>query len=195
MFPVVDYCSKWDIDAPFLNRVMTDNPSFRGMAFGYTAETKFYDYLDQFPGISVLPKCDDHDRREKADQPIMYQGRRILCESKSLQSNSIRHKEDGRIVGKTQVDASDSRSVVLPDGTTLITTLLLFGGFDILAVNLHPFTGNWDFAFALNRDLPCSTYARYTEYQRQFLIASLVPITYPLEVPFTTDLMEILTKL
>jgi hypothetical protein len=41
--------------------------------------------------------------------------------------------------GKAQVDASDSRTISLPDGSTMKTTCLLRGEFDILAVNCFAF--------------------------------------------------------
>ena len=42
-----------------------------------------------------------------------------------------------------QVDASDKREVTFPNGTTLATTCLLPGKFDILAVNLFEFVQEW----------------------------------------------------
>lgn len=105
---------------------------------------------------------------------------------KSLQTNLV--KQVGTTWrGRAQVDGSDRRMVRFPDGTELNTTLLLRGQFDILAVNCFAFENQWRFAFALNRDLPKSTYKRYTQAQRDQLIASLVPVSWPPEPPFTTD--------
>jgi hypothetical protein len=97
--------------------------------------------------------------------------------------------------GQFQCDASDSRPVIFPDGSKVKTTDLLFGEFDIVAAGLFAFREKWDFAFALNRDLPKSTHQAYTAHQRDNLIASMVPITWPVKPPFTTDLYGLLDKL
>ena len=97
--------------------------------------------------------------------------------------------------GKAQVDASDRRIVTFEDGTNLNTTLLLRGEFDILAVNCYAFTGEWDFVFARNSDLPFSTYKKYTEAQRKALISSLVPVTWPPEPPFHRNLKDLLKEM
>ena len=75
------------------------------------------------------------------------------------------------------------------------TTLLLRGEFDVLAVNLFAFEDQWQFLFARNSDLPTSTYRKYTEVQRQQLLASLVTVTLPAEPPFYTDLCQLLDEM
>jgi len=85
--------------------------------------------------------------------------------------------------------------VKFPDGSVLETTTLLFGEFDVLAAGLFMFRGKWDFAFALNRDLPKSSNPAYSEYQRERLITSMIDITWPVQQPFTLDLYELLDKL
>lgn len=107
-------------------------------------------------------------------------------ECKSLQTNSIRCLEN-TFVGKAQCDASDRRTVTFADGSTLETTCLLAGEFDILAVNLFAFENKWRFIFAKNTDLPRSRFKRYTEEQRSQLLASLVPVTWPPQPPFRED--------
>ena len=83
-----------------------------------------------------------------------------MVECKSLQTASI--KKTGEVfTGTSQCDASDRRKVQFSDGTTLETTCLLTGEFDILAVNLFAFEGQWRFVFAKNADLPRSTYRKY----------------------------------
>jgi hypothetical protein len=44
-----------------------------------------------------------------------------------------------------------------------VTTNLVVGGFDLLAINLFEFGAEWRFAFAKNRDLPRSTFRKYTK--------------------------------
>lgn len=82
-----------------------------------------------------------------------------------------------------------------PDGTELNTTLLLRGEFDLLAVNCFAFGDTWKFAFAKNRDLPTSTFKKYTPAQREQLIASLVPVEWPPRPPFTENPFELLDEL
>ncbi|MBY0228769.1 MAG: hypothetical protein K2W96_05765 [Gemmataceae bacterium] len=102
------------------------------------------------------------------------------------------HRLAGSYRGQFQCDASDKRTVSFPDGSTLETTNLLFGEFDILAAGLFAFREKWDFGFALNRRLPASTNTRYPEYQRRRLITSMIPVTWPLAEPFTTDVYSLL---
>lgn len=97
--------------------------------------------------------------------------------------------------GQFQCDASDRRKVKFPDKSVLETTNLLFGEFHILAAGLFGFREKWDFAFALNRDLPKSTNPTYTDYQRERLITSMIGITWPVQPPFTLDLYELLDRL
>lgn len=83
----------------------------------------------------------------------------------------------------------------LPDGSALNTTLLLRGEFDILAVNCFAFESRWRFVFARNSDLPSSNYRLYSEKQRRFLIASLIPVSWPPEPPFYANLKDLLDEM
>jgi len=96
---------------------------------------------------------------------VRYKRHEFIFESKSLQTATIKKTDDGWM-GNAQVDASDRRELILPDGNTIITTCLLKGEFDILAVNVFAFEDTWRFVFAKNSDLPTSSYKKYTEYQR-----------------------------
>ena len=71
----------------------------------------------------------------------------------------------------------------------------MFGEFHILAAGVFAFREKWDFGFALNRDLPASTNPAYTRYQRDRLITSMIPITWPLQAPFVGDIYELLDRL
>jgi hypothetical protein len=62
----------------------------------------------------------------------------------------------------------------------------------ILATSLQPFTGAWDFAFRLNSTLDRTTHRNYAPEDRQYLLKTLVPITWPLDEPWTTDLLGLL---
>ena len=166
------------------------------MLFGYVAELKLEERIVAFPEVSFTTKFDDHDRKKKGDLYIIYKNRAFNLESKSLQTSSIKYEEENsRWSGKAQVDASDKRTITLPDGSRLATTLLLRGGFDILAVNCYAFHKEWNFIFVRNQDLPCSTYRRYTQYQRENLIASLITVTWPPEPPFYSDIRYLLDRM
>ncbi len=106
-----------------------------------------------------------------------------------------RHRFDAVYRGQFQCDASDRRWVEFPDTSKVETTNLLFGEFHILAAGVFAFREKWDFGFALNRDLPASTNPAYTQYQRDRLITSMIPITRPLQAPFVGDIYELLDRL
>lgn len=166
--------------------MVDENPSLRGILLGYVAEHKFREMIEAHPHISGSRKYDDHDRNRKSDRVIVYKAEEFSVEVKSLQTNSIK-KDGGVWRGKAQVDGSDRRIVRFPDGTELNTTLLLRGQFDILAVNCFAFGNQWNFVFAVNRNLPKSTFRKYTKAQRDQLIASLAPVSWPPEPPFVSD--------
>ena len=93
---------------------------------------------------------------------------------KSLQTSKVKTTPTG-YTGKYQCDASDKRTIRLPNGEDIATTCLLVDEFDLVAVNLFAFGEEWRFAFAKNSDLQRSRYRGYTEEQRKYLLASLQP--------------------
>ncbi len=193
-----DILEKWKLTAEELTAIVDENPSLRGFMLGYVAEYKAHNFLEKLPTVSGLRKPDDHDRRggSKNDIIAIYKGREFSFKVKSLQTNSIEYNpESGTYKGRVQVDASDRRPVTFPDGTELQTTCLLVGQFDILVLNLFQFRQEWDFAFILNGDLPRSKYRKYTPYQKDHLLATIVNVTLPIQPPFTTDPLELLDKL
>lgn len=190
---------RWDITSEELTEVVDLNPSLRGMLFGYTAELKLRQYMDRNASVTSITKDDDYDRKKKGDLRIVYRGREFIIETKSLQTNSIKIEKDPdgaeNFSGKAQCDASDRRTVTLPNGSTLNTTCLLVDEFDVLAVNIFGFLGEWRFLFALNKNLPRSKFRNYTDEQRRHLLATLVPVTWPETGIFTTDLFVLLDGL
>ncbi len=125
---------------------------------------------------------------------IRYKKHEFTFESKSLQTAMIRKTDDGW-VGKAQVDANDRREVVLPDGSTVTTTCLLKGEFDMLAVNIFAFEDTWRFVFTKNSDLPTSNYKKYTEYQRQHLLATFVEVHWPPKPPFSEEPFTLMNEI
>lgn len=185
----------WQLTEAELTQLVSDNPSLRGMMFGYIAEHKFHEMIISHPRVCALRKDDDHNRKLKGDRVFSCDGREIRIEVKSLQTNSIKRQENGRMTATAQCDASDRRRVTFADGSSLETTCLLPGEFDVLAINLFAFTNKWEFAFALNSELPRSTFRKYTPYQREQLLASLLKLEYPLQPPYTSDFDQILERI
>ncbi len=184
----------WGITVDDINAVLSERPSVRGILIGFLSEYKLQRTVFSDARIHKLIRYDDHDRSRPADFSLEYRGRQITVEVKSLQTNSVRTLNGGR-VGRCQVDASDKRLVLLPDGTSLKTTCLLAGKFDILAINLFEFNHKWDFAFIRNTDLPRSQYRKYSEYQRQHLLATTLQVEWPLQPPFHESPFPILEAL
>lgn len=184
----------WDITITDLAEVIQNNPSLQGFLIGYIGELKLRRIWFSDARVENVHKFDDHDRRHKNDLSVHYKGCDFTIEVKSLQTKSIRQTGE-RYRGMFQCDASDRRTVRLPSGRKIETTCLLAGGFDILAVNLFAFRQKWEFAFALNRDLPRSTSEKYTLAQRRHLLATAMPITLPLQPPYVSDPYVLLDQL
>ena len=58
---------RWGITEGELTKLVDDNPSLRGMLFGYVAELRLGKMLSGMDGIADKGKADDHDRTEKRD--------------------------------------------------------------------------------------------------------------------------------
>ena len=122
------------------------------MLFGYVAEVKCRKMWFSGPEFTDVVKYVDHDRQEKGDVGVTYRNERFRIEVKSLQTNTVTPNGDG-LSARFQCDASDRRTVTLADGTTIQTTCLLVGQFDLLAVNLFAFEKKWRFAFCAQQQI------------------------------------------
>ena len=182
----------WSISVDEISKAILENGSLRGMVFGYVAEIKLRKLLASHADVTSHVKDDDHDRSKKGDLRIIYKGHEFKIESKSLQTARNKTLADGTYVGTSQVDASDRRTVTLPDNSQLQTTNLLVGEFDILSVNCFTFCNQWNFAFARNRDLSRSTYKKYSQVQREHLLATTVKVVWPPKEIFTDDIFALL---
>lgn len=172
-------------------------PSLRGMILGYIAELMFEKHVPKtYPVIlsEHIEHHDDHDRTaNKADRTISYRGNRYGVQLKSIQTNSIaRCANGGMLIADVQNDASDRRTVILPDGSTVETTCYKRGDYHLLAVPLFPFTGIWEFAYKRNIDCRPTTSKKYTTEQAQHLLSTTEQITWPLADGWTTDLLALL---
>ncbi len=188
---------KWQISADELTKIVDENPSLRGFMFGYVSEYKARTYFDGHEGIEKLMKYDDHDRSSKGDISFIYKGKEFRIEAKSLQTNSVKKNGNDSWSGKFQCDASDRREIELPNGHKVNTTCLAVGEFDIVAVSLYAFGDEWRFAFAKNSDLPhpSSRSKNVAAEDREYLIKTLIDITWPLKPPFTTDVYSLLDEM
>ncbi|CAL9291351.1 hypothetical protein SUDANB66_01893 [Streptomyces sp. SudanB66_2053] len=189
------FLEDWDLSYDEINELLTDNPSLRSFVMGYAAEVKCRNmYFGRHPEVTDIYKPDDHDRTEKGDLIVTYRNHRFAVEVKSIQTVSMNpRKRSGKIEPSYQCDASDRRLVIFPDGSSVETTALLVGEFDIVAVNIHAFTGEWDFVFAKNEDLPTMDGAtrgaakNYTHYQQKRLIKTSISIDLEPGDPYVRD--------
>jgi len=182
---------EWQITEEELDEVLREHKSMQGYVIGYMAEYKLRKLLATDGRIKYIGKSDDHDRKDKSDLIIEYKEQRFTIEVKSLQAAKTRDLGDGKWKGRFQCDASDNRVVTFEDGSTLKTTCLLTGQFDILAACIFQFRKKWEFGFAKNVDLRRSPHKKYTDYQRKFLLVTEMAITLPLTPPYREDLVSL----
>jgi hypothetical protein len=172
-------------------------PSLRGMILGYIAEEMFEKYVPKkygFINSKDIKAHDDHDRRfNKSDRTIHVNDRLYRVQLKSIQTNTIkRNLETGLLQADVQNDASDSRSIKLPTGNSVITTCYARGDYDILAVPLFPFLGEWAYAYKRNIDCRSTTSKKYTEEDSNYLLSTTEIITWPLTDEWHIDLSDLL---
>lgn len=187
----------WQITAEELTQIVRENPSLRGFVFGYVSGYKARSYFEKLEGIEHVMKNDDHDRASKGDISFRYKGRPFRVKVRSLQTNSLQKNGEDSWEGKFQCDASDKRTIQLPNGHFVSTTCLAVGDFDLVAVSLYGFGSQWEYAFAKNEDLPHPNQRakRVPPEDREYLIKSLIDITWPLKAPFTTNIYSLLDEM
>jgi hypothetical protein len=77
-------------------QVIQDNPSLRGFVYGYVSEKEFEKhYLKTRKTIESFSKDDDHEKT-KSDRTVVFKGKRVTIQVKSIQTNSIRF-EGGQV--------------------------------------------------------------------------------------------------
>ena len=82
---------RWQISEEEFTTIVDANPSLRGFMMGYVSEYKLRQFVSTFEGVSNLKKYDDHDRTKKGDLSLMYRGKEIRIEAKSLQTRACSH--------------------------------------------------------------------------------------------------------
>ena len=185
----------WQVSREELAEIITAHPSLRGMVLGYLAEYKLrHLWFANHPQITNIVRYDNHDRTRKNDVAFTYRNIPITVEVKSLQTATVQRTEQG-YSGAAQCDASDRRAVTLPSGRTVVTTCLLVGEFDLLAINCFEFEHEWRFAFIRNQDLPRSNYRRYATEDAQSLLKTLVRVQWPVQPPFSDEPFQLLDQI
>jgi hypothetical protein len=191
---IPDLLDAWALTRRELSEIVAENPSMRGLMFGFVAEYKLKKLWLLRSEITNLVRPGSHDRTQKCDFRFDYRGINVKVEVKCLDTPKVK-QVDGGYEGQFQCNASDTTPVRLPNGTLLSTNCLVVGGFDLLAVCLYAFGNDWRFAFALNDDLPRSTGRKYTPEQQRYLLASSMKISWPLRTPFADEPFSLLNRL
>jgi hypothetical protein len=189
-----DLLHAWDVTAEELSEIAAENPSMRGLVFGFVAEYKLKKMWLERPEIENLTRPRSHDRTQKCDFRFTYRGLDVRAEVKCLDTPKVKFA-NGVYSGTFQCNASDTTEVTLPNGRKLTTNCLVVGGFEVLAVCLFAFGNVWRFAFSLNSELPRTTWKGYTPAQQKYLLKSAMKISLPLEPPFVDDLFAALDRL
>jgi len=191
---IPDLLNAWSLTRAELSEIVAENPSMRGLMFGFVAEYKLRKMWLLRREITNLARPGAHNRKHKGDFCFDYRGITVTLEVKCLDTPKVKRLGEG-YEGTFQCNASDTTNVTLPNGETLSTNCLVVGGFDVLAVCLFAFGNTWRFAFALNGDLPRTTWRKYTESQQRHLLRSAMPMSWPLEPPYVGDLFIALDRL
>ena len=198
-FDLLDY---WQISAAELAELVASNPSLRGMLQKCVAERKLIETWFSDEDDSWADDFEDGeedgepggDRGNEAGVVVEHEGHHFRVECKSLQPRTVRRSRRGWI-GDVQMQGKERRRVRLADGTELVTPLRAKGSFDLLAVSVFDFQGQWDFAFAKNGDLPSNSPRRNSPQHRGQLIRASVPVRWPPEPPFYDDPFRLLDEL
>ncbi len=192
--PAPSFLETWSLTVEELSEIVGENPSMRGLMFGFVAEYKLKKAWLERPEVVNLVRPRSHDRKQKCDFIFDYEGEPIKVEVKCLDTPKVREVPGG-YEGTFQCNASDKRPTELLNGETVNTNCLAVGGFDLLAVCIYFFGNTWRFAFALNEELPRSTSPKYTPEQQKYLLLSSMKISWPLRPPFADEPFALLDSL
>jgi hypothetical protein len=157
-------------DLERLPTLIEENSSLRGFIQGYLAESVLKERILLIEGVSSVTKIPDQDDK-KGDLLIIYKDTPITLESKSLQSRTIKYREDGHWDALVKVEASDSRELYFEDGSKLRTAALLRDQFDILTISCYAIDNTWSFLYMLSNNLPKPKIGKiYTSHQVEKLV-------------------------
>jgi hypothetical protein len=125
--PIPDLLEAWSLTRDELSEIVAENPSMRGLMFGFVAEYKMKKLWLLRPKIANLMRPRSHDRKQKCDFAFDYKEQPIKLEVKCLDTPKVKRTGDD-YVGTFQCNASDKTEVMLPSGETIQTNCLLVGG-------------------------------------------------------------------
>lgn len=140
-----------------LEEMICENPSLRGYMQGYLAERVLRKQLEQLEDVTSVTKIPDQDD-EKGDFKVVYKGKPITIEVKSIATDSV--KEDVLTQtwqGTVRIKNTDKRELQIEGVGTISSTKLLKGQFDILAICCFAVSGEWNFMFLENKYIPEDT--------------------------------------
>ena len=89
----------WNLSEAELSEIVEQNPSLRGMLFGYVSEYKVRTTWFERDEFSQVKKYDDHDRSKKGDLSVIYKNTEIRIEVKGLQTK-FNSKDRGGFVAR-----------------------------------------------------------------------------------------------
>lgn len=145
---VVRSCSQENLE-----ELLLENPNLYGYLQGYLAEMHLAAQLRLLPGITSVKKIPDHSQR-RGDLSILFNGREITLELKSLKTSTVEKTSFGW-KGSVGCKNTDNREVEV-EGKGFKCCNLEPEGFDILAICTLAATGSWTFKFMRNSDIPRS---------------------------------------
>lgn len=88
-----DLLTTWGITAEELSEIVAENPSMRGLMFGFVAEYKLKKMWLLRRRIKNLVRPRSHDRKQKCDFRFDYRGVDVTVEVKCLDSPKAKCKE------------------------------------------------------------------------------------------------------
>lgn len=182
---------RWKLSLSDFESLVAENPHVYAPMSGFLAEYQCRERHLKRPEITKLARPSGYDKNEKGDFTFIYKEQLVRLEVKSLDGPRVEQQGAECWTGTFQCNASDKRSVLLPNGHKVETNCIVAGGWDVLAVNLFSFGDKWRFAFARQCDLPRAS-ELYKAADRKHLLASSMRINWPLTKPFTNDLVSLL---
>jgi hypothetical protein len=143
-----------DFTSAELESLIEENPSLRGYIQGYLGELALKKQLLKIGGVTSVEKISDH-HADKGDLRVIYNGRVVSVEVKSLKTTSVRPDVlNDTWQGTVLIKNTDKREIDVPGIGIINTSSLIKGEFDILAICCYAVSKKWEFLFIENRYLP-----------------------------------------
>lgn len=126
--------------------MIDENPALRSYLMGYFSEFHFTRTLSSLKAVTSFRKIPDHDDQH-GDYEVIYRGVPLTIEVKSI---------SGKKLSADLGNGSWEGNVCIKrfKNTTNTSTHIPVGTFDILAINCFSVSGNWDFLYLENHQIP-----------------------------------------